>query len=169
MPGPVPAGCGIHYTMDGAEPTVKSPRYEGPFKITGTLRPRAAIFDEATGEAISGYIFGPKFAYRGFEQSLSTGKPVESSGGKNPKEAPELAADGWVDGTQFWGTIPAPQWWKVDLQKEYSVDRIHVFPYWDGVRYYQYTVEVSTDGKTWKQVVDASKNATTRPRTSMTL
>ncbi|MCY2924290.1 MAG: discoidin domain-containing protein, partial [Planctomycetota bacterium] len=98
--------------------------------------------------------------YRGFEQSLSTGKPVEASGGKNPKEAPEMAADGWVDLAQFWGTIPAPQWWQVDLQKDYQIDRIHVFPYWDGVRYYQYTVEVSSDAKSWTQVVDASKNAT---------
>ncbi|MCY2929631.1 MAG: family 20 glycosylhydrolase [Planctomycetota bacterium] len=91
MPGPVPVGCSIHYTMDGAEPAAQSPRYAGPFKVTGTLRPRAAIFDDASGLAISGYVFGPKFAYRGFEQSLSTGKPVEASGGKNPKEAPEMA------------------------------------------------------------------------------
>jgi hypothetical protein len=160
MPGPVPAGCSIRYTMDGAEPNAKSTRYDGPFQITGTLRPRAAIFDDAAGEAISGYVFGPKFAYRGFEKTLSTGKPVEASGGQNPKEAPEMAADGWVDLSQYWGTIPAPQWWKVDLQNEYRIDRVHVYPYWDGVRYYQYTIEVSTDGKSWKQVVDASKNAT---------
>jgi hypothetical protein len=160
LPGNVPAGCSVHYTMDSTEPTVKSARYEGPFQVTGTLRPRAAIFDDRTGELVGGYIFGPKTAYRGFEQSLSTGKPVEASGPKNGEEAAELAADGWVDGSKFWGSIPAPQSWKVDLQKEYRIDRVHVYPYWDNVRYYQYTVEVSTDGKDWKQVVDASKNTT---------
>jgi hypothetical protein len=40
---------------------------------------------------------------------------------------------------------------------------MHVFPYWDGRRYYQYTVQVSLDGKTWTQVVDMSKN--TKPST----
>ncbi|MCY2928540.1 MAG: discoidin domain-containing protein, partial [Planctomycetota bacterium] len=161
LPGEVPAGCGVHYTMDGTEPTVRSARYEKPFTAKGSLRPRAAIFDEASGEAISGYVFGPKVAYRDFEQSLSTGKPVTTSGGVNPKEKPENANDGWVDIAKFWGTTPAPQWWQVDLQKEYRVDRVHVYPYWDGVRYYQYTVEVSPDGTTWRQVVDASKNTTT--------
>ncbi len=159
MPGSVPTGCSIHYTMDGTEPTMKSPVYEGPFKVTGTLRPRAVIFDNKSGEPISGYIFGPKTAYRGFEQNLTTGKPVEASGPRNDKEPAEMAADGRVDKSQFWGSIPSPQWWKVDLQKEYQIDRVHVVPYWDGVRYYQYTVEVSTDGKDWKQVIDASKNA----------
>ena len=48
----------------------------------------------------------------------------------------------------------------MDLQKEYSVDRIQVVPLFDGMRYYQYTVEVSTDDKAWTQVVDASKNTT---------
>jgi hexosaminidase len=158
--GNVPAGCSVHYTMDGTEPTAESPRYEKPFQVAGTLRPRAAIFDDQSGVVISGYVFGPKVGYRGFEQNLTTGKPVETSGGRNPKETPEMAADGWVDISQFWGTRPAPQWWKVDLQKEYLIDRVHVFPYWDNVRYYQYTVEVSTDGEKWKQVVDASKNGT---------
>ncbi|MCY2928539.1 MAG: discoidin domain-containing protein, partial [Planctomycetota bacterium] len=160
LPGAVPAGCSVHYVMDSSEPTPKSPRYDKPFQVTGTLRPRAAIFDDKTGELVGGYVFGPQTAYRGFEQTLSTGKPVEASGPKNGDEAAELAADGWVDASKFWGSIPGPQWWKVDLQKVYQIDRIHVFPYWDNNRYYQYTVEVSTDGSDWKQVVDASKNTT---------
>jgi hypothetical protein len=95
----------------------------------------------------------------GFAKSLSTGKPVETSGGKNGAEKAEYAADGWVDINKFWGTKPAPQWWKVDLEKEQSIDRVQVVPYFDGHRYYQYNVEVSTDGQAWKQVADASKNA----------
>ena len=39
------------------------------------------------------------------------------------------------------------------------MDRVQVVPHWDGVRYYQYTVDVSTDGEKWTQVADASKNA----------
>ncbi|MCY2924175.1 MAG: discoidin domain-containing protein, partial [Planctomycetota bacterium] len=158
--GKVPAGCSVHYVVDSSEPTPKSSRYDGPVQVAGTLRPRAAIFDDKTGELVGGYVFGPQTAYHGFEQTLSTGKPVEASGPRNNDEGCELAGDGWVDSSKFWGSIPAPQWWKVDLQKEYQIDRVHVYPFWDEVRYYQYTVEVSTDGKDWKQVIDASKNTT---------
>jgi len=44
------------------------------------------------------------------------------------------------------------------LASSFAIGRIEVFPYWDGSRYYQYTVEVSEDGKTWKQVGDKSTN-----------
>ena len=63
-----------------------------------------------------------------------------------------------MDGAKFWGTIPAPQWWQVDLEKEYSVDRVQVVPYFDGHRYYQYTVSVGTDTNKLTQVADASGN-----------
>jgi hypothetical protein len=92
------------------------------------------------------------------ERSLCTGKPVETSGAVNPNEKPEFAVDGYGDIKKFWGTIPAPQWLKVDLQGEFTVDRIGILPYWDNKRYYQYTIEVSCDGKEWTKVVDASQN-----------
>ncbi|MEI6218289.1 MAG: discoidin domain-containing protein, partial [bacterium] len=63
----------------------------------------------------------------------------------------------------YWGTIPAPQWWQVDLEKEYELGAVRIFPYWDGARYYQYTVSVGTDTNHLKQVVDASHN--TKPET----
>jgi hexosaminidase len=151
----VPAGCTIHYTTDGAEPTVKSPRYTEPLKLTGGLRFRTAMFDK-DGELVGGYTFAPKYYWKGFEQNLTTGKPTTNSTGENAS----AVVDGWVDLGKYWGTIPAPQWWQVDLEKEYTLGSIRIFPYWDGGRYYQYTIEVSTDGKSWAQVVDASKNAT---------
>ena len=40
------------------------------------------------------------------------------------------------------------------------VDAAQLLFYWDGKRYYQYTLEVSLDGEKWSQVVDASKNTT---------
>ena len=92
------------------------------------------------------------------ERSLCTGKPVETSGAVNPNEKPEFAVDGYGDIKKYWGTIPAPQWLRVDLQGEFAVDRINILPYWDHKRYYQYTIEVSCDGKEWTKVVDASQN-----------
>ena len=158
----VPAGCTIHFTTDASEPTTKSALYTGPTNVTGDLRLRAAMFDK-DGELVGGYTFAPKYYWKSFEKNLTTGKPVESSGGKNPDEMPNLAADGWVHLAHYWGTIPAPQWWQVDLEKEYELGAVRIFPYWDGARYYQYTVSVGTDTNHLKQVVDASHN--TKPET----
>jgi hexosaminidase len=148
----------IRYRLDGKEPTVDSALYEKPFSVAESLRIRAALYDKA-GKRVGNVALGGHLRYVGFAKSLSTGKPVETSGGKNGAEKAEYAADGWVDINKFWGTKPAPQWWKVDLEKEQSIDRVQVVPYFDGHRYYQYNVEVSTDGQAWKQVADASKNA----------
>ena len=162
MSTPVPGGQ-IRYRLDGQEPTRESLLYEKPFKAAQTLAPRAAVFDK-DGSRIGNTTVGESLRYVPFEPSLTTGKrvSVSAAGGtaENPEKA-EYAADGLVDITKYWGAIPAPQWWKVDLEKEHSVDRIQVVPYFDGSRYYQYTVEVSTDDKTWTRVVDASKNTET--------
>ncbi|MCY2927940.1 MAG: family 20 glycosylhydrolase, partial [Planctomycetota bacterium] len=155
----VPAGCTIHYTTDGAEPTPKSKKYEAPLKLSGQLRFRTAMFDK-DGELVGGYTFAPKYRWKGFEQNLTTGKPVTTSGGVNKDEAPANACDGWVDIGKYWGTTPAPQYWQVDLEKEYELGSIRIFPYWDGNRYYQYTISVGPDPDHLKVVVDASKNTT---------
>jgi hexosaminidase len=151
----VPAGCTIHYTVDGAEPSVKTPQYTEPLTLNGDLRIRAAMFDK-DGELVGGITFAEKYHWKGFEQNLTTGKPTCDSHGEHS----DWAADGWVDLGKYWGTIPAPQWWQVDLQGEYNLDRIRVFPYWDGIRYYQYTISVGTDTNKLTQVVDATTNTT---------
>jgi len=149
----------IRYRLDDKEPTMESPLYEKPFKAAESLNIRAALFDK-DGKRIGNTALNNMGRYVGFEKSLSTGKQVQFSGPTNNNEKASYVVDGYVDGGKFWGTIPAPQWWQVDLEQEYSVDRIQVVPYFDGHRYYQYTVEVSSDGQKWKQVADASKNTT---------
>jgi hexosaminidase len=149
----LPAGCTIHYTTDGSEPNVKSAQYTEPLKLSGALRLRAAMFDK-DGELVGGYTFAPKYYWKGFEQNLTTGKPTTNSKGENA----DAAVDGWVDLGKYWGTIPAPQWWQVDLQKEVELGSIRVFPYWDGNRSYQYTISVGMDTNSLTQVVDASGN-----------
>ena len=151
-----PAGR-IRYTLDGTEPTAKSTLYEKPFQVNRTVRVRAALFDDA-GEMM-GHVCLAKFVYV-YEKNLTTGKPVTTS--KSPQDNDQIgnAVDGWVTLDKHWGALPAPQWFRVDLEKVYTLDRVHIFPYWDGARYYQYTIELSTDGEKWTQVVDASKNTT---------
>jgi len=150
-------GGRIRYTMDGTLPTLKSTLYEEAFQLTEAARFVAAVFDE-TGKMVGNVTLSDKYMPLVFEKSLTTAKPVESSGGINQKEKPEYAVDGWVDIGKYWGTKPAPAWLKIDLQGEYRVDRIQVVPYFDGNRYYQYTVSVGTDTNKLTQVVDASKN-----------
>ena len=148
-------GGTVRYTLDGGAPTTNSPAYDQPIVIEKASTLTARYFDAAG--APRGYTWSARYE----EQNLALRKPVEVSGSRNPNEKPEFAVDGTVDIGQYWGTIPAPQWLQVDLEKESLIDRIHVFPYWDGQRHYQYKVEVSTDGKEWRQVVDASKNTET--------
>ena len=99
----------------------------------------------------------PKFPL--VDPGIAVGKPVTVSGGTEPGHGPELAVDGKTNGG-YWAASPYPQWLQIDLEKVESIDRVQIFTYHDGERYYRYTVEVSNDGKSWTQVVDASQNST---------
>ncbi|GAH50273.1 unnamed protein product, partial [marine sediment metagenome] len=142
MTADAPAGCKIHYTINGDEPKPTSEVYQKPLRLTGKLRIRAALFDES-GEMIGGVNFGEKYDYRGFEKNLTTGKPVKASGMAGEKEKPEYAADGWIGNGKLWGAWKPPQWWQVDLQQAYNLDRVRLFPWAEGGRAFQYTIEVS--------------------------
>ena len=90
---------------------------------------------------------------------IAVGKPVRIPGIEGSYPA-QLAVDGNAYSlTSSWWVGPhTPQWLQVDLEKVKSIDRVHVYPYWGGNRYYQYKVEVSVDGKTWNVIADMSKN-----------
>ena len=150
----------IHYTLDNTEPAAQSPLYDKPFQVNKTVRLRAALFDDA--KAMLGHVCLAKFV-RVQEQNLPTGKPVTTSAPQQDNDKPETAVDGIVSVDKYWGVGSAPQWLQVDLEKVYTLDRIHIFPYWDGARYYQYTIELSSDTNKWTKVVDASNN--TQPET----
>lgn len=91
-------------------------------------------------------------------RNLATDKKVTVSGGTQAPNVPTNAVDGIPDNSSGWHADPYPQWLQVDLGKAYSVGRVKLYPYYDGRRYYQYTIEVSLDGKGWKQIVDMTKN-----------
>ncbi|MBN1901606.1 discoidin domain-containing protein, partial [Candidatus Sumerlaeota bacterium] len=94
-------------------------------------------------------------------QGIAYKKPVKTSGPHEEGHPPQLAVDGNVrdqEESSWWAAPPLPKWLEVDLEKEYNIGAIQVFPYWDGSRYYQYTVETSTDGKEWNKVIDMSAN-----------
>ena len=49
-------------------------------------------------------------------------------------------------------------WWQVAFEKPVKVARVVVVGYYGDRRYYGLTVEVSTDGERWDQVVDRRDN-----------
>ena len=94
------------------------------------------------------------------ELNVARGKPATSSAPSEGEHKPEHAVDGDTDrGSAWWGR-GTPMWFQVDLGKPITIGAVRIYFYWDGRRYYQYTVEVSLDGKTWQRVVDESRNTT---------
>lgn len=97
--------------------------------------------------------------------NLAQGKPVTTSIQHEGANAPERAVDGKRDikAGGWWGA-GSPAWLQVDLGARKSIDQVRCYFYYGRRRYYQYTVSVSEDGKTWTQVADMSK--TTTPTTA---
>ena len=148
-------GGSLRCATDGKLDT-KSPFYDKPVVIGKNSEFVAGYFD--TQGKLVGLPYKRQLRmFDNFQRNLALGKPVSSSVGPKDRENPNVVNDGFVEGMGFWSGGGVPGWWQVDLEKTYKINKIQVFPYWDGGRYYQYTVEVSTDGKTFKQVVDMSK------------
>ena len=146
----------IRYTTDGSNQNASSSIYKEPFVLGKSGVVCARYFD--ADNKPQGTPWRRKFDHIDAENNLTTGKPVTASS-YHPNGKPEYAVDGVVDRDYHWdGNAGAPQWLQVDLQDSHKLSKIQVVNYWDGHRYYQYTVEVSLDGKTWNQVADYSQN-----------
>ncbi|MBL7220502.1 MAG: DUF4091 domain-containing protein [Phycisphaerae bacterium] len=111
----------------------------------------AATLDEpvATGGEAGGI---PRGAKNLFLKAACTADKVWSD------RKPELAVNGNRAAGDHWAGPPIPAKHTVDLKRPAKFNTIRMITYFDGKRSYQYHVEVSTDGKTWKQVVDQRKN-----------
>jgi len=145
----------IRYTLDGGHPNAPMIPYSEPITLAESATVRAQVFD-AAGKAV-GRPWVAGFVRRDYRKSLTTGRPVKASSYEGDR-IPEYAADGLVMRERAWWAAPYPQWLQVELSDPAPIDRIDVFPFWDGARSYQYTVDVSLDGGTWTQVVDMTAN-----------
>lgn len=95
---------------------------------------------------------------QGTEENLSIDAPVSIiSGDVQNGDLPEYAVDGNINKNNYLGLGPYPCTLQIDLGEPMRINKIHIFPYWDGNRYYQYFIETSDDGKKWKTTVDARK------------
>ncbi len=147
------SGGMIRYTINGGQPTASSPITDEAIALDDSATIRARWFDSSNQP--QGQMWMREFLRTGPVPNLTLNKPVTCSS-NNPANPPENAVDGLVELGKFWGTDNAPQWLKVDLQQPHDLTGVDVITYWDS-RYYQYVVEVSTDDKQWKQVVDMSR------------
>ncbi|MEI7900094.1 MAG: family 20 glycosylhydrolase [bacterium] len=159
-------GLTVKYTLDNSLPSDRWKIYAGPITADQTVHLRAGLFD-AKG-AQQGYLVGSWFNRKVvLKPNLATGKPVIV--GPDPdrsgiRSAP-VAVDGKADNVDsYWDGGPAPSWLQVDMEKVCPIDNVNVITYYDGGRYYQLNVEVSVDGKSWKKVLDFSKD--TAPATA---
>lgn len=91
---------------------------------------------------------------------IAVGRPVAATNVHAENTPAENAVDGKTDlDSAWWATDPASL--IVDLEKRETLFGFQVYPYWDGTRHYQYTIETSVDGQTWTPIIDMSRNAET--------
>ncbi len=88
--------------------------------------------------------------------NLALNKPTIASSGT--ERASANAVDGNYSINNWWGASPYPRWWSVDLGAAYDLSKVVVFTYYDGSRYYQYTIEGSVDGTNWTSLADFNTN-----------
>lgn len=128
------------------------------------VAPLLDAFEQADGAA-GYYIHGALWAVAQLPardpNNLAQGRPVTASVDPERDNTPGRAVDGNPDRDSAWWGESSPAALTIDLEAEHTIDKVHVTFYWDGERYYQYTIEVSKNGAEWVQVVDES--ATTEP------
>ncbi len=94
--------------------------------------------------------------------NLAAGRPTRASIASEGTNAPAKAVDGSTSNdTGWWGVgHEGHRWWEVDLGPGATFSQVRVFFHADGKRFYQYTLNVSDNGETWREILNASGNTT---------
>lgn len=88
-------------------------------------------------------------------QNLALGKSVSTSQAQDGNPGSRITDDS-ITGDSRWSAQFYPQNATIDLGRIYSIVQTEIFPYED--RAYRYTIETSTDGFNFSQLVDRSGN-----------
>ncbi len=90
--------------------------------------------------------------------NLFLNAPVTASGHWD-QQSPQRAVNGNRGLEDHWACENLPVWHQVNLPKPTTLSAIRVWPYWDDGRVYQFKVEGSADGVTWKMLGDMTANS----------
>lgn len=146
----------IRFTVDGSEPTAQSPEFATPLVLDATTVVSAALF---RGSERLGFTTRIRFAQVQLVPGLTTGKAVRTSSATFPENPAELLVDGIVDNQSYWSTFPNPASVSIDLGQTKSIDGVTVHSRWGQGYFERYSIDLSTDGSTWTQVVDFTANS----------
>jgi hypothetical protein len=152
-----PAEGTVRYAV-GGRLTASSPVFDKPLVVEKSGAVSIGYFD-AAGKP-RGLLWKQNFRKVDFDPTNVTYKKPVILWGNSTRQAAEVAVDGMVDHEQFLDIQPAPQQFAVDLEDNKTLDKVVLYTYWDGRRYYQYKIDVSTDRRQWTTVADASRNRT---------
>lgn len=151
----------IYYTLDNNKPTKESFKYSQPFYIKESSHLRAQLFSNGKFKLTQpiGSPFHQEYVKLGLEKSLTTEKPITTSNGKYELGITTAINDGEIARWDHWGDhTDGENWIIIDLEKEEEINKFKTYTFWDGYRYYEYSIEISNDKKNWQMVVDRSKN-----------
>jgi hypothetical protein len=87
--------------------------------------------------------------------NLTTGKQVTASANAGTAI---LAVDGVAEKDEHWSAMPGPGSLTVDLERAVRLGELRLYTWWGDDWHYQYTIEVSANGKNWQKLVNASGN-----------
>ena len=147
----------IRYAV-GRRLSASSPVFDKPITVAKSAEVTIGYFDAAGKQ--HGLVWKRQFRKVDFDPTNLTYKKPVILWGNSTKQAAEVAVNGIVDHEQYLDIQPAPQQFAVDLEDRKTLDKVVLYTFWDGRRYYQFKIDVSTDGRKWTTVADASKNRT---------
>ena len=99
-------------------------------------------------------VYGDKAEYK--LSSISREKEASASSCKKDSQ-PAHGSNG-VPGWYWYPATLGDEWWVIDTKGIYDLDNIQMT--WNAGEEHKYTIEISTDAKTWTQVVDRSETGT---------
>jgi hypothetical protein len=145
----------VRYAI-GSQVNASSPIFDKPLLVEKSGEVTIGFFDAQNKPR--GLLWKQNFRKVDFDPTNLTYKKPVILWGNSTKQAAEVAVDGVIDHEQYLDIQPAPQQFAIDLEASKNLAKVVLYTYWDGGRYYQYKIDVSSDAKQWTTVADASKN-----------
>ncbi|MCR9200162.1 MAG: family 20 glycosylhydrolase [Planctomycetaceae bacterium] len=142
----------IRYTLDGSLPSASSSVYQQPLTLTKSATVRAALFVD--GQPVG---HGSRLNLTGVEpvENLALGRPVTSSRSSGPPFSVQRVTDGGTHFLDFYLGYPAdpdPVLITIDLEQPQQINRVVVHAFAVSNSFEKYSVEVSTDGRSFEPV-----------------